>query len=159
MNTFSNQKLAIDLLISILATFILGTSILSISTNSWNIKHENSITNRTGLFQQCSNTLCCDAKELDRSITFFSLVSIILLTTSTLSSFLFMSTTTNCKNRCYILVPLTSFGAGITMTLTLIQILDRLYLNGYSAFTFILDTLLAYFLGGTSLVHANMFYF
>jgi hypothetical protein len=70
-----------------------------------------------------------------------------------------MATRMNYKNRCYILVPLTLFGAGISMTLTLIQILDRLYLNGYSAFLFIIDTILAYFLGGISLVHANMFYF
>ncbi len=159
MTPFSNQKLAIDLLISILATFILSTSILSISTNNWNVKSENSITNRTGLFQQCSNTLCCDSKELDRSITLLSLFSIILLITSTLSSFLLMATTMDYKNRCYILVPLSLFGAGISMTLTLIQILDRIYLNGYSAFTFILDTILAYLLGGISLLHANMFYF
>jgi hypothetical protein len=45
------------------------------------------------------------------------------------------------------------------MTLTLIQILDRIYLNGYSAFIFITDTILAYILGGISLLHANMFYF
>jgi hypothetical protein len=159
MTPFSNQKLAIDLLISIIATFILSTSILSISTNNWNVKSENSITNRTGLFQQCSNTLCCDSKELDRSITLLSLFSIILLIASTLSSFLLMATTMDYKNRCYILVPLTLFGAGISMTLTLIQILDRIYLNGYSAFTFILDTILAYLLGGISLLHANMFYF
>jgi glucose uptake protein GlcU len=159
MTTFSNHKLAIDLLISISATFILSASILSISTNNWNIKREDSITNRTGLFQQCSNTFCCDAKELDRSVTLFSLLSIILLIISTLSSFLFMATRMNYKNRCYILVPLTLFGAGISMTLTLIQILDRLYLNGYSAFLFIIDTILAYFLGGISLLHANMFYF
>ena len=159
MYTFSNQKLATDLLISILATFILSTSILSISTNNWNIKHDGSTTNRTGLFQQCSNTFCCDRKELDRSVTFFAVFSIILLTTSTLSSFLFMSTSMNSKNHCYILVPLTLFAAGISMTLTLIQILDRLYLNGYSALIYTIDTLLAYLLGGISLVHANIFYF
>jgi len=159
MTTFSNQKLAIDLLISILATLILSTSILSISTNNWNIKSENSMTNRTGLFQQCSNTFCCDTKELDRSITILSLFSIILLITSTLSSFLLMSTTMDYKTRCYILVPLTLFGAGISMTLTLIQILDRIYLNGYSAFIFMIDTILTYLLGGISLLHANIFYF
>jgi hypothetical protein len=159
MTTFSNQKLAIDLLISILATLILSTSILSISTNNWNIKYENSMTNRTGLFQQCSNTFCCDTKELDRSITILSLFSIILLITSTLSSFLLMSTTMDYKTRCYILVPLTLFGAGISMTLTLIQILDRIYLNGYSAFIFMIDTILTYLLGGISLLHANIFYF
>ena len=70
-----------------------------------------------------------------------------------------MSTTRDYKNRCYILIPLTLFGAGISMTLTLIQILDRIYLNGYSGYTFILDTILAYLLGGISLLHANMFYF
>ncbi len=158
MPAFSNHKLSIDLLIPILATIILGSSILSISTNSWNIKRDDSITNRTGLFQHCSNSYCCDVKELDRSVTLFALISIILLFISTFASFLFMATLKNCKNRCYILVPLTLFGAGITMTLTIIQILDRLYLNGYSAFTFIIDTILAYLLGGISLVHANMFY-
>ncbi len=159
MTTFSNQKLAIDLLISIIATLILSTCILSISTNNWNIKSDNFITNRTGLFQQCSNTFCCDTKELDRSITLLSLFSIILLATSTISSFLLMATTMDYRNRCYILVPLTLFGAGISMTLTLIQILDRIYPNGYSAFIFIIDTILAYLLGGISLLHANMFYF
>jgi hypothetical protein len=159
MPTFSNQKLAIDLLISILATFILSTTILSISTNNWNIKYESSITNRTGLFQQCSNTFCCDRKELDRSITMLVLFSIILLTTSTLSSFILMAIAIDYKNRCYIIIPLTLFAAGIAMTLTLIQILDRIYLNGYSAFMFIINTILAYLLGGISLIHANMFYF
>lgn len=159
MRTFSNHKLAIDLLISLLATFILTTSLLSISTNNWNIKHEGSTVNRTGLFQQCSNTFCCEKKELDRSITLFTALSIILLTTSTLSSFLFMSIGVNSKTCSYILVPLTLFAAGISMTLTLIQILDRLSLNGYSAMTFMIDTILAYLLGGISLIHANMFYF
>jgi hypothetical protein len=159
MSTLSNKKIAFVLLISILATFILSTTILSISTNNWNIKSDNFIHNRTGLFQQCSNTLCCDIKELDRSVTILALFSIILLTTSTLSAFLLMATAMNCKNRCYILIPLTLFGSGIAMTLTLIQILDRIYLNGYSAFIFITDTILAYILGGISLLHANMFYF
>ena len=156
---FSNQKLAVDLLIAILATFILSTTILSISTNNWNIKHDAAVTNRTGLFQQCSNSVCCDKKELNRSITLFALFSIVLLSAATLASFLLMATTMDYKNRCYILVPLTFFAAGISMTLTLIQILDRLHLNGYSAYTFMINTILAYFLGGLSLVHANMFYF
>lgn len=158
MATFTNQKLAIDLLISVLATFILSTTILAISTNNWNVRYENSTTNRTGLFQQCSNTVCCDAKELDRSITLLALFSIILLTISTLSSFVLMTTTMNYKSRCYMLVPLTFFGSGIAMTLTLIQILDRMDLNGYSAFTFIVDIILSYILGGISLLHANIFY-
>ncbi|CAF2412158.1 unnamed protein product [Rotaria sp. Silwood2] len=155
----SNQKLANDLVISILAIFILSTTILSISTNNWNIEYENSITNRTGLFQQCSNAFCCDTKELDRSITLLVLFSIIFLTISTLSSCFLMATTIDYKNQCYILVPLTLFGAGISMTLTLIQILDRIYLNGYSAFIFFIDTIFAYILGAISLLHANLFYF
>lgn len=161
MTRLPNQKLSVDLLISIIATLILGTSILSISTNNWNIKSDNSITNRTGLFQECSNTYCCNKNELDRSITLLSLFSIILLITNTLSSFLLMSTTaaTNSKTHCYILIPLTLFSAGITMTLTLIQVLDRIDINGYSAYIFIVDTVLAYLLGGISLVHGNMFYF
>lgn len=159
MTPCSNQKLTIDLLISIIATLILSTSILSISTNNWNIKTENFLTNRTGLFQQCSNTYCCDKKELDRSITLLTIISIILLITSTLSSFILMSTTMYNKTRCYILVPLTLFSAGISMTLTIIQILDRIDINGYSAFIFIIDTILSYLLGGISLIHANMFYF
>ena len=132
---FSNQKLAVDLLIAILATFILSTTILSISTNNWNIKHDAAVTNRTGLFQQCSNSVCCDKKELNRSITLFALFSIVLLSAATLASFLLMATTMDYKNRCYI------------------------HLNGYSAYTFMINTILAYFLGGLSLVHANMFYF
>ncbi|CAF0978428.1 unnamed protein product [Rotaria sp. Silwood1] len=155
----SNQKLANDLVVSILAIFILSTTILSISTNNWNVEYENSITNRTGLFQQCSNTFCCDTKELDRSITLLVLFSIIFLTISTLSSCFLMTITIDYKNQCYILVPLTLFGGGISMTLTLIQILDRIHLNGYSAFIFFIDTILAYILGAISLLHANMFYF
>ncbi|UJR21386.1 hypothetical protein I4U23_024477 [Adineta vaga] len=159
MVMLTNQKFAIDLLISILIIFVLSTTILSISTNHWNVKYENSLTNRTGLFQQCSNTFCCDKKELDRSITLLVLFTLILLTMSTLSSFILMATAMEYTTRCYILVPLTLFGSGITMTLALIQILDRLDLNGYSAYTFIVDTLLSYILGGISLLHANMFYF
>ena len=159
MSTISNQKFAFDLLISILATIILSTTILSISTNNWNINYDNLAINRTGLFQQCTSRLCCDIKELDRSITILALFSIILLTTSTLSAFLLMSIIINYKARCYILIPLTLFASGITMTLTLIQILDRIYINGYSAFIFIIDTILAYILGGVSLLHANIFYF
>ncbi|CAF0891171.1 unnamed protein product [Rotaria sp. Silwood1] len=155
----SNQKLANDLVVSILAIFILSTTILSISTNNWNVEYENSITNRTGLFQQCSNTFCCDTKELDRSITLLVLFSIIFLTISTLSSCFLMTITIDYKNQCYILVPLTLFGGGISMTLTLIQILDQIHLNGYSAFIFFIDTILAYILGAISLLHANMFYF
>ncbi|CAF0876352.1 unnamed protein product [Adineta ricciae] len=159
MGVLTNQKFAIDLLISILITFVLSTSILSISTNHWNVNYENSITNRTGLFQQCSNALCCNRKELDRPITLLVLCSIILLTMSALSSFILMATTMEYTTRCYILVPMTLFGAGITMTLALIQILDRLDLNGYSGYTFIIDTLLTYIFGGISLLHANMHYF
>jgi len=155
----SNQKFAIDFLISMLATFILRTTILSILTNNWNIKNENSIINRTGLFRECLNNFCCDRKELDRSITFLSIFSIILLIISTISSFLLMTTTIDYKNRCYIVVPLTLFSAGIIMTLTLIEIIDRIHLNGYSAFIFIIDTILAYILGSISLLHANIFYF
>ncbi|CAF0931618.1 unnamed protein product [Adineta steineri] len=135
MVTFTNQKVTIDLLIAIIATVILSTTILAISTNNWNVKYENSITNRTGLFQQCSNAVCCDRKELDRSVTILAIFSIIFLTISTLSSFILMTTTLDYKNQCYILVPLTFFGSGIAMTLTLIQILDRIELNGYSALT------------------------
>ncbi|CAF1106813.1 unnamed protein product [Rotaria sordida] len=155
----SNQKFANDLVISISTIFILSTTILSISTNNWNVEYENSIINRTGLFQQCSNTFCCDTKELDRSITLLVLFSIIFLTISTLSSCFLMAIIIDYKNQCYILVPLTLFSAGILMTLTLIQILDQIYLNGYSAFIFFIDTILAYILGAISLLHANMFYF
>ncbi|CAF1395925.1 unnamed protein product [Adineta steineri] len=158
MVTFTNQKVTIDLLIAIIATLILSTTILAISTNNWNVKYENSITNRTGLFQQCSNAVCCDRKELDRSVTILAVFSIIFLTISTLSSFILMTTTLDYKNQCYILVPLTFFGSGIAMTLTLIQILDRIELNGYSALVFMVDSVLSYILGGISLLHANMFY-
>ncbi|CAF3403472.1 unnamed protein product [Rotaria socialis] len=155
----SNQKLAGDLIISIVAVCILSTTILSVSTNNWNVKYENSIANRTGLFQQCSNTVCCDTKELDRSVTVIALFSIIFLSTSTLSSLFLMAITADCRTQCYMLVPLAFFGAGISMTLALIQILDRMDMNGYSAFMFLIDTILAYVLGAISLIHASMFYF
>ena len=148
-----------DALISIFATFILSTTILSLATNHWNVNYDASASNRTGLFQQCSNALCCNRRELDRSVTILSLCSVALLSVGTLSSFLFVSTVTNYRNRCYMLVPLTLFSAGITMTLALIQILDRMTLNGYSALAFAIDTVLSYILGGVSLLHASFFYF
>lgn len=155
----SNQKFAGDLIISVLAILILSLTILSISTNNWSIKNENSIVNRTGLFQQCSNTFCCDTKELDRSVTILALFSVILLTTSTLSALFLMAIAADCKTPYYVLIPLTLFGAGISMTLTLIQVLDRTNINGYSGFLFIVNTILAYILGAISLLHSNIFYF
>ena len=155
----SSQKLAIDLLISILATCILSTTIISVSTVNWKIDYENSIINRTGLFRQCSNTLCCDIKELDRLITLLALFSIILLVVGTLASFILIGIDMKDRNRCYILVPLTLLGAGIVMTLTLIQILERIYPNGYSALMFLIDIIFTYSLGAISLVHGSMFYF
>jgi hypothetical protein len=151
----SNQKLAIDLLISLFVTFILSTTILSISTANWNINTNN----RIGLFQQCSNPCCCNIKELNRTITMLALFTIILLLTSTFSSFLLMGTTIDKKNRSYILVPLTLFGAGISMTMIFIRIHERIYINGYSAFIFLIDIVLAYVLGGISILHGSMFYF
>jgi hypothetical protein len=153
---YSNEKLVIDLLLSIFAVFILSTTILSISTTGWNIDiHQN----RTGLFQQCLDTCCCETKELNRTITMLLFFSIILLLTSTLISCLLMTTSNDNRNRCYLFVPVTLFGAGIAMTLTLIQILDRMSLNGYSAFIFIIDTVLTYVLGGITILHGSMFYF
>jgi hypothetical protein len=152
---YSNQKLVIDLLISIFLTFILSTTILSISTANWNINPNH----RIGLFQQCSNPCCCNIKELNRKITMLTLFSTILLLTSTLSSFLLMGSTIDRKNRCYILLPLTLFGAGISMTMAFARINERISVNGYSAFIFLIDTVLAYVLGGISILHGSMFYF
>jgi len=152
----SNQKLAIDVLISVFATFIFTTTILSISTASWNI---NSNHTRQGLFQQCANTCCCTLKELNRTITMLALFSIILLLTSTLASFLLMGTLIEKKNRCYILVPLTLFAAGISMTMTFIRVHEHMFVNGYSALIFLIDIVLAYVLGGISILHGSMFYF
>jgi hypothetical protein len=70
-----------------------------------------------------------------------------------------MGTTTGRRNRSYILVPLTLFGAGIAMTLIFINIHERIYVNGYSAFIFLIDTVLAYVLGGITILHGSMFYF
>lgn len=159
MSMFASQKLAADVLISAFATFTLSTTILAVSTTHWNVNHSDLVNNRTGLFQQCSNTVCCEADELDRSITFLALLSVILLTVGTLASFFLMATSMNYQNRCYILVPLTLFMAGIAMTLTLIQTLDHMELNGQSAYMFIIDTILAYILGGSTLWHAAVFYF
>jgi len=153
---YSNQKLAIDLLISVFLTFILSTTILSISTSSWNININH---NRIGLFQQCSNTCCCNIKELHRTITMLTLFTIILLLISTLSSFLLMGTTIDKKNQCYILIPLTLVGAGISMTMIFIRVHERISVNGYSALIFLIDTVLAYVLGGISILHGSMFYF
>ena len=159
MSMFASQKLGADVLISALTTFTLSTTILAVSTTHWNVNHSDLVNNRTGLFQQCSNAVCCEADELDRSITLLALLSVILLTVGTLASFFLMATSMNYQNRCYILVPLTLFMAGIAMTLTLIQVLDHMELNGQSAYMFVVDTILAYILGGSTLWHAAMFYF
>ncbi|CAF2815768.1 unnamed protein product [Rotaria sp. Silwood2] len=153
---YSNQKLAIDLLLFIFITFILTTTILSISTTNWYI-HTNY--NRTGLFQQCLSTCCCQTKELNRTITMLIFFSIIILLISTFSSFLLMITTVNSSNRYYIFVPLTLFSAGISMTLTFIQIYELINVNGYSAFIFLIDTVLSYVLGGITILHGSLFYF
>jgi hypothetical protein len=59
----------------------------------------------------------------------------------------------------YLLVPLSAFAAGITMSLMTIQIFDRMTINGSSAHLFIVSTLCAYFFGGLSLYHGTEFYF
>jgi hypothetical protein len=159
MSMFASQKLAVDVLISVFATFTLSTTILAVSTTHWNVNNSDLVNNRTGLFQQCSNAVCCETDELDRSITLLALLSIILLIVGTLASFFLMATSMNYQNQCYILVPLTLFLAGIAMTLTLIQIIDHMELNGQSAYMFIIDTVLAYILGGITLWHAAVFYF
>ena len=152
---YSSQKLAIDLLISIFATFILSTTLLSISTANWYINI--TLHQRLGLFQQCSTT--CTIKEFHRTITMFTLFAVILLTTSTLSAFLLMGTSIDRRNRCYLLVPIGLFGAGIAMTMAFIRIHERTSVNGYSALIFLIDTVLAYVLGGLSILHGSMFYF
>ncbi|CAF0798943.1 unnamed protein product [Rotaria sordida] len=153
---YSNQKLAIDLLISIFITFILTTTILSMSTTHW---HINTNYNRTGLFQQCLSTCCCQAKELNRTVTMLVLFSTILLLISTFSSFLLMIITIDSKNRYYTFVPLTLFSAGISMTLTFIRIYELIHVNGYSAFIFLIDTVLSYVLGGITILHGSLFYY
>ncbi|CAF0836067.1 unnamed protein product [Adineta steineri] len=155
---YSNQKLVIDLLVSMFATFILSTTVLSISTTNWN-NNNNINHDRIGLFQQCSKPCCCIVKELNRTITLLILFSIILLIISTMTSFLLMGTTIGDPNRYYILVPLTLFGAGFAMTLAFMKIYEQMNLNGYSAFIFLIDTVLAYVLGGITILHGSMFYF
>lgn len=153
---YSNQKLAIDLLISVFATFILSTTVLSVSTANWYIQANQS---RFGLFQQCTIPCCCQTRELGRTITMLSLFSLVLLLTSTLASFLLMGTRINEKNHCYVLVPVALFGAGVAMTMTFVRVHDITYVNGYSALIFLIDTVLAYTLGGISILHGSMFYF
>ena len=47
----------------------------------------------------------------------------------------------------------------MSMTLTLVHVMNRVPLNSYSAFIFIIDTVLAYVLGGITILHGTMFYF
>ena len=152
----SNQKLAFDLFISMFATFILSTTILSISTANWKIDTNH---NRTGLFRQCSNICCCNTKEFNRTVTMLALFSILLLSIGTFSSFFLMITTIDDKSRYYAFIPLTLFGAGISMTLTFIQIHEYTHVNGYSALIFLIDTVLSYVLGGLTILHGSLFYF
>ncbi|CAF1562206.1 unnamed protein product, partial [Adineta ricciae] len=105
---YSNRKLVIDFLVSVFATFILCTTILSISTANWNIDANQ---HRVGLFQRCVHKSSCSIKELHRTVTLLALFTVVLLVTSTLASFLLMGSTTDQQNRCYILVPLALFGA------------------------------------------------
>ncbi|CAF3376480.1 unnamed protein product [Rotaria socialis] len=153
---YSNQKLALDLLIFVFITFVISTTILSISTPNWNI---NASHNRTGLFQQCLSTCCCQTKELNRTITILSLFSIILLLIGTSSSFLLMITTVVHRNRYYMFVPLTLLGAGVTMTLTFVRVYELIHANSYSAYIFLIDIVLNYVLGGITILHGSLFYF
>ena len=153
---YSNQKLAIDLLIAVFATFILTTTILAVSTNQWQI---NSNQERIGLFQQCTIPCCCQTQELSRTVTWLALFSVALLLTSTILSFFAMTTTTEERTRCYLFVPMVFFGAGMTMTSTLIHIMDLISINSYAAFIFMIDNVLAYVLGGMTLLHGCVFYF
>ena len=111
----SSPKLAINLLISFLATYILSIRIISISTNNWKIGYESSTINQTGSFRQCSNTLRCDTKELNRLMALLALLGIILLVIGTLASFVLIGIAINDGNRCYILVSLTPFVVDIVM--------------------------------------------
>lgn len=154
---YSNQKFAIDLLISMFLLFILCTTIQSISTSNWNINYNTNT--RIGLFRQCLYPCCCRTKELNRTITMLTLFSIILLSINTFSSFLLMGKRIEMRNRSYILVPLTLFGAGISMTMVFVKIHEQMSVNGYSAFIFLIDIVLAYVLGGISILHGSMFYF
>jgi hypothetical protein len=70
-----------------------------------------------------------------------------------------MGTTIDKKNLCYILIPLTLFGAGISMTMAFIRVHERISVNGYSALIFLIDIVLTYVLGGISILHGSMFYF
>ncbi|CAF0900999.1 unnamed protein product [Adineta ricciae] len=153
---YSNRKLVIDFLVSVFATFILCTTILSISTANWNIDANQ---HRIGLFQRCLHKSSCNIKELHRTVTLLALFTVILLVTSTLASFLMMGSTTDRQNRCYILVPLALFGAGTAMTLLFMKVHEQIYVNSYSAFIFLIDTVLTHVLGGVSILHGSMFYF
>ena len=153
---YSNRKLVIDFLVSVFATFILCTTILSISTANWNIDANQ---HRIGLFQRCLHRSSCNIKELHRTATLLALFTVGLRVTSTLASLLLMRSTTDQQNRCYILVPLALFGAGTAMALLFMKVHEQIYVNSYSAFIFLIDTVLAHVLGGISILHGSMFYF
>ena len=156
MHRNSSQKLAFDLLLLIFVLFVLSTTILCVSNVNWTIDSDG---HRIGLFQRCAPTCCCTFKELNRTVTLLILLGVALLLVSTLTSILLMATSTETSNRCYMLVPLTLFGAGATMTLALIHLLDGTSVNGYSAFIFIVNTVLAYVLAGIAIIHGSVFYF
>lgn len=152
----SSNKLPLDLLLAVFATFIVSTTILSVSTTSWSIT---AAQQRIGLFQECLSSCCCTPKELNRTITTLAVSSVILLIITTVSSYLFMATPSDTRNRCYSIVPLSSFAAGITMTLTLMHVLSQVQINSYSSLIFIIDTVLIYVFGGLTILHGAMFYF
>jgi hypothetical protein len=151
----STLKSVLDVLLCVCSTFISSTTMLAVSTVNWHIDGKQE---RIGLFERCHQTCCCTTKELHRTVTILVLFSLLLLFTSTLTSILFMITTVQRRYRLYMIVPLTTFGAGMTMTLTLIHIIGHISINSYSAFIFLIDTVLAFVLGGLTLLHGSLFY-
>lgn len=153
----SNRKLTIDLLLSVFSAFILVTTVLSLFTADWQ-HDENQM--RIGIFHQCSKiSSLCENKELSRTVTNLVVLSILLLLVSTVSTFFLMTTNVQDRNRCYLFLPLILLAAGLTMTTTLIHIMDLITINSYSAFIFIIDNVLTYVMAGITILHGCVFYF
>ncbi|CAF0757877.1 unnamed protein product [Didymodactylos carnosus] len=133
---------------------------------NWIMNTKTLIEIRTGLFQTCLSKFCTSNQlfaESNISIPLkrtpvLAIVGALLLSIGTLKSFIVLFSSHVGPHRTYILIPLTLFLSGISMTLVLIQMIDIMNINGYSGYIYIIDTILSYVLAGITLVHMELFY-
>lgn len=152
-----NGKFVVDVFLCLFAVFLLVSTIFAVSTTSWFFEDLPNGNNRTGIFQRCVKQFCCEHSELDRSISFFVLLDLIFLSSSSIFSVGFA--TIFDEKRFYLVVPLSSFFASINMSLTIVRVLSKISINAWAGQLFVFNTFLAYFFSALTLVHGFRFYF